>query len=326
MEVQTTVLTINCLQHVPMGVGIHVAAIVPSTSASVSVVLKVMGQLAIFTGSVMVILLMTRLVASVLMVRLVMAMLVAWLVSIVLMTRLIAIVLMTRLVAIELTVLMLCTSSTTTLTSTCASLLISRNDWLVSEIELLKAPRHIIVTEARHLLMSVMTTLLLLTTVVEVLLGLVQPIEDISLMMSLIRVVLQMSVTAPLTDFKIVLNFKLVTPLEFSRTVLFRLSLTIVEAVLLLPVLATTNLLDGSHRHELHLLEIGFVFRISHQQLLVGKTARVGLVELLELGLQLIIRSLQILDELVLSLHHNNLLVKLLLQNGTSPSLKPIFC
>lgn len=80
-------------------------------------------------------------------------------------------------------------------------------------------------------------------------------------------------------------------------------------AVVFLAVSVTlTHLLDGSKRHHFHHLEFFFaVFLRRHATCFL-------LLKGLELGLELVVCALQVLDELVLRLHHDDLLVELVLQ------------
>jgi len=77
---------------------------------------------------------------------------------------------------------------------------------------------------------------------------------------------------------------------------------------ILLILLIAADLLYGAHRHELHLLES---FPVGLIQLSLNQTSvRIKLPQFL---LEHVVSALQILNELVLGLHHDNLLRKLLL-------------
>jgi len=99
-----------------------------------------------------------------------------------------------------------------------------------------------------------------------------------------------------------------------------------VVVVLLLSFVISADLLDGTQWHQFHLLVVFIFVSILDQQVLLNKPTSVFLLKLFKLRLELVVSPLQVLNKLMLSLHNDDLLVQLVMQDRVCLRLMVDFC
>jgi len=122
-------------------------------------------------------------------------------------------------------------------------------------------------------------------------------------------IICEVSWTTPHFHFILVSSFKEVSLLLVPLLVIVVCGVRHLVVTILLILLGAADLLYGAHRHELHLLK-SFYFTLIQLCLSQNPSVRVKLPQFL---LKHVVSALQVLNELVLGLHHDNLLGKLLL-------------